>query len=102
MLLLTAVCPSVRPTPEHAATGARQLGWSDVHSGANNFRPLFDFLAGEVVYSPDPERIRLLPAATWAGLQSVVASFLPLYLPPEASCPWSWSCRCCQVHDRHP
>ena len=67
--------------------GARQLFWADVHSAAQNFKPLFDFLATEVVHAPDEERVRMLPHTTWAGLQSVVACFLPLYLPPQV-------CRC--------
>ena len=56
-----------------------------MHSSADHFKPLFDFLATEVVHAPNGERVRLLPSATWAGLQSVVASFLPLYVPPQAS-----------------
>ena len=88
--------------PTLAGAGARQLFWADVHSSASNFKPLFDFLATEVVHAPNAERVRLLPSATWAGLQSVVASFLPLYVPPQARLPAAASRRACAPSSQAP
>lgn len=65
------------------SAGARQLLWGDVHSAASNFKPLYDFLAREIVLPPQ-RPIATLPTQSWLGLLSVVAAFLPFYYPAEA------------------
>ena len=57
--------------------------WGDVHSAAPNFKPLYDFLARDVVFARDRAHLATLPAQSWMGLLSVVAAFLPFYYPAE-------------------
>lgn len=61
--------------------GARQLFWSDVHSSLVHFQPLYCFMANEVALSSDRRRLDTLPPQPRAKLLSVVAAFLPYYLP---------------------
>ncbi|KAK9805743.1 hypothetical protein WJX73_004906 [Symbiochloris irregularis] len=64
-------------------SGARQLIWGDVHSSAPNFRPLYDFLAREIVLATDRSHLPTLPGPSWVGLLTIVAAFLPFYYPAE-------------------
>jgi hypothetical protein len=64
-----------------ARAGARQLFWSDVHSGLAHFGPMYGFLADAVALSPDRRRLDSLPPQSRAKLLSVVGAFLPYYMP---------------------
>jgi len=61
------------------AIGAQQLFWSDVHSDAVRFQPLFGWLAGAVALDPRRVALDALPLQCRAGLLAVVAAFLPYY-----------------------
>lgn len=65
--------------------GSRQLFLGDVQSGIKKFSALFDFLAGEVVLSPNRQHLDELPAQARENVLSVVAAYIPYYNPPESA-----------------
>ena len=59
--------------------GARQLFWSDVHSGLTNFQAMYVFIADEVALSSDRRQLDSLPMQSRAKLLAVTAAFVPYY-----------------------
>ncbi len=64
-----------------SCAGTRQLFWSDVHSSLVHFQPMYSFMAHDIALSSDRRRLDSLPPQSRAKLLSVVAAFLPYYLP---------------------
>ena len=62
----------------------RQLLWADVHGERMHFKPLYAWLAGEVVFAADRARLDALPPQCRAKLLLVMAAFTPYYTPPQA------------------
>lgn len=69
-------------------TGSRQLFLGDVQTGVRKYAPLFDFLAHQVVLSPNREPLDALPEAARSGLLAVVAAYMPYYAELGVSEQW--------------
>lgn len=63
--------------------GARQLFWIDVHANTARFRPLYEFVAMDVVLHEDMSRLNTLPGPARAALVTLVACFMPYYTPAK-------------------
>jgi len=63
--------------------GARLLFWGDLHGSCGQFVPLYSFFHAAVIGDPRRRCLQQQPDAARAALLSLVASFLPYYLPPE-------------------
>lgn len=65
-------------------SGARQLFLGDAETGVAAFKPLYTFIAEQVVLAVPRRRLDNLPAPGRESLAALAAAFMPYYLPPAA------------------
>lgn len=64
-------------------SGARQLFIGDVETGVAAFKPLYTFIAEQVVLAQRGRRLEELPAPGRESIAALAAAFLPYYLTPQ-------------------
>lgn len=64
-------------------SGARQLFLGDIEAGEDAFRPLYSFIAEQVVLPRQSARLQELPPPARDAISALVAAFLPYYFMPE-------------------
>ena len=62
-------------------SGARQLFLGDVETGSSAFQSLFTFISEQTVLAIPRTRLDSMPGPAREGILSLIAAFLPFYLP---------------------